>query len=32
VFLYLDNFGKSLRGVWRRYYLRAGRALIAGAR
>ncbi len=26
VFLYLDNFGKWLRGLWRRYYLRAGPA------
>ena len=26
VFLYLDNFGKRLKGLWRRYYLRAGPA------
>ena len=26
VFLYLDNFGKWLRGLWRGYYLRAGPA------
>jgi hypothetical protein len=32
VFLYLDNFGKSLRGLWRRYYLRAGRAPTPGGR
>ena len=31
VFLYLDNFGKWLKGLWRRYYLRAGPAPI-GAR
>ena len=26
VFIYLDNFGKWLRGLWRRYYLRPARA------
>ena len=31
VFIYLDNFGKWLAGLWRRYYLRAGAAPIAGA-
>ena len=29
VFLYLDNFGKWLKGLWRRYYLRAGPAPMA---
>jgi multidrug efflux pump len=32
VFLYLDSFGKWLRGLWRRYYLRADPAPLAGAR
>ena len=32
VFLYLDNFGKWLKGLWRRYYLRPGPAPMAGAR
>jgi multidrug efflux pump len=32
VFLYLDNFGKWLKGLWHRYYLRAGPAPLAGAR
>jgi multidrug efflux pump len=32
VFIYLDNFGKWLGGLWRRYYLRAGAAPMAGAR
>ena len=32
VFIYLDNFGKWLAGLWRRYYLRAGSAPMAGAR
>jgi multidrug efflux pump subunit AcrB len=32
VFLYLDNFGKWLKGLWRRYYVRAGPAPLAGAR
>jgi multidrug efflux pump len=32
VFIYLDNFGKRLAGLWRRYYLRAGAAPMAGAR
>jgi multidrug efflux pump len=31
VFIYLDNFGKWLSGLWRRYYLRHGAAPIAGA-
>ncbi|HEY1452041.1 MAG TPA: efflux RND transporter permease subunit, partial [Roseiarcus sp.] len=31
VFIYLDNFGKWLAGLWRRYYLRAGPAPVAGA-
>jgi multidrug efflux pump len=31
VFIYLDNFGKWLRGLWRRYYLRPGAAPIPGA-
>ncbi len=32
VFIYLDNFGKWLAGLWRRYYVRAGAAPLAGAR
>jgi multidrug efflux pump subunit AcrB len=32
VFLYLDNFGKWLNRMSRRYYLRAGAAPLAGAR
>ena len=32
VFIYLDNFGKWLAGLWRRYYLRAGAAPMAGVR
>jgi Cu/Ag efflux pump CusA len=31
VFIYLDNFGKWLRGLWRRYYVRAGAVPMAGA-
>ena len=31
VFIYLDDFGKWLSGLWRRYYLRHGAAPIAGA-
>ncbi len=31
VFIYLDNFGKWLAGLWRRYYLRHGAAPMAGA-
>jgi hypothetical protein len=31
VFIYLDNFGKWLRGLWRRYYVRTGAAPMAGA-
>jgi len=32
VFLYLDNFGKWFKGLWRRYYVRPGPAPLAGAR
>ena len=32
VFIYLDDFGKWLAGMWRRYYLRVGAAPIAGSR
>jgi multidrug efflux pump len=32
VFIYLDDFGKWLSGLWRRYYLRHGAAPMAGAR
>src|SRR5271168_3481015 len=32
VFIYLDNFGKWLAGLWRRYYLGVGAAPMAGAR
>jgi multidrug efflux pump len=31
VFLYLDNFGKWLGGMWRRHYLRSGAAPPVGA-
>ena len=31
VFIYLDDFGKWLSGLWRRYYLRPGAAPMAGA-
>ena len=31
VFIYLDDFGKWLSGLWRRYYLRHGAAPMAGA-
>ena len=31
VFIYLDGFGKWLTRLWRRYYLRAGAAPLAGA-
>jgi multidrug efflux pump len=30
VFLYLDNFGKWLKGLWRRYYVRPSAAPLAG--
>ena len=32
VFLYLDNFGKWLKSLWRRYYVRPSAAPPAGAR